>query len=276
MSFMTPSAKNPNIPFTLWQQRELIIELTRRELSQRYRGSFLGFLWSLIVPLLMLVIYTFVFSTIFQARWSSQDSPTPSSEYALIMFVGLTAFNIFSEVVTRSTSLIPNMPNYVKKVAFPLEIYPLVILIASVILSLVNILLIVIGNLLLTHSLPSAILLLPLAYLPLILISIGLGWFVASLGVYIRDLAQIMPVIVTILFFLSPIVYPISMVPQGLQPLLYLNPLTTIVEGFRQVLLWNGCLPWSGWGICTIVSLVIAVIGYIWFMGTKKGFADVL
>jgi lipopolysaccharide transport system permease protein len=273
---MMPESKHSKIPFTLWQQHELIIELTRRELSQRYRGSFLGFLWSLLVPLLMLVLYTFVFSTIFHARWSDQNSPTPSSEYALIIFVGLTSYNIFSEVVTRSTSLIPNMPNYVKKVAFPLEIYPLVILIASVILSLVNVLLIVMGNLLLSRGLSSTILLLPLAYLPLIFISLGLGWFVASLGVYIRDLAQIMPVIVTVCFFLSPIVYPLSMVPQGLQPLLYLNPLTTIVEGFRQVLLWNGPLPWQSWGICTIVSFLIAILGYIWFMGTKKGFADVL
>jgi len=260
----------------LWRYRDLIRELARRELSQRYRGSYLGFIWTLIVPLITLAIYTFVFAFIFDARWAtSSDQPT-TVNYALVLFAGLTAYNIFSEVVSLSTTLIIKVPNYVKKVVFPLEIYPIVIISVAVILSLVNVGIIVLANLILTNSISSNLYLLPIAYIPLIFLCMAMSWFLASLGVYIRDLAQVIPVLLTIMFFLSPIVYPIEAVPEQLQPILYLNPLTTITECFRQSLLWSGAFPWVGWSIWTLISFGLAMLGYAWFMGTKKGFADVL
>lgn len=261
---------------SLWQNRGLILELTRRELTQRYRGSFLGFLWPVIVPLVMLAVYTFVFGYVFQARWQIGERSSSPTQYALILFAGLTAFNIFSETVNRSTTLIVGMPNYVKKVVFPLEVYPLVVLTNALTLSLINLLLLVVGNLVLAGSFSKTIYLLPLAYLPLIFLCLGLGWFLSSLGVYIRDLAQAMPVITTLLFFLSPIVYQIEAVPERLRQVLYLNPLTTIIDGFRQVLLLGGPLPWLSWGIWTGLTFLLAMLGYSWFMGTKRGFSDVL
>ncbi len=260
----------------LWRHRELIRELTKRELRQRYRGSFLGLLWPVIVPLVMLAIYTFVFGYVFKASWQTNDQPTSPIDYALILFTGLTAFNVFSEVVNRSSTLIVSIPNYVKKVVFPLEIYPVVIVSAAITISLVNIVLLLIGNFLLTHTFSKTIFLLPLAYLPLIFLCLGLGWILASLGVFIRDLAQAMPVITSMVFFISPIVYSFEAVPAPFKVILRLNPLTVIVEGFRQVVLWGGPLPWFGWGIWTVLTLVLAYVGYLWFMGTKKGFSDVI
>jgi lipopolysaccharide transport system permease protein len=236
----------------------------------------LGFLWPVIVPLVMLAVYTFVFGYVFQARWQIGERSSSPTQYALILFAGLTAFNIFSETINRSTTLIVGMPNYVKKVVFPLEVYPLVVLANALTLSLINLLLLVVGNLVLAGSFSKTIFLLPLAYLPLIFLCLGLGWFLASLGVYIRDLAQAMPVITTLLFFLSPIVYQIEAVPERLRQILYLNPLTTIIDGFRQVLLLGGPLPWLSWGIWTGLTFILAVLGYAWFMGTKRGFSDVL
>lgn len=268
---------NPkNMVSNLWKNRELIMALAWRDLSQRYRGAFLGFLWSLITPLVMLSIYTFVFSYVFKARWLSSDTPTPAEDYALILFAGLTAFNVLSEVMNRSTTLISGIPNYVKKVVFPLEIYPVVSLVVAILMSLVNVVLLLIGNLILSGGISKTIFLLPLAYLPLLFLCLGLGWFLSSLGVYIRDLIQITPVLTTILFFLSPIVYPVTSTPVRFQAVLSINPLTMITEAFRQVILWGEPLSWTAWSIWTLMTCGFALLGYAWFMGTKKGFADVL
>lgn len=272
MVYLNPKTITSN----LWRYRDLILELTRRELSQRYRGSFLGVLWTLLVPLVMLVVYTFVFSYIFKARWNIAEEQTSSMEYALILFTGMTAFNIFSEVASRSVTLILGMPNYVKKVVFPLEIYPVVVLLMAVVISLVNVGLLIIANILINHTISKTLYLLPLAYLPLAFLCLGLGWLLSSMGVFVRDLAQAMPVIITMMFFLSPIVYPLAAVPEQLRIVLYLNPLTLIIECFRQSLLWGGSLPWTTWSIWTILTFLFAIMGYAWFMGTKKGFADVL
>ncbi len=272
MNFFNPKEMLQN----LWKNRGLIVELTKRELNQRYRGSYLGVVWSVIVPLITLGIYTFVFSYVFKARWQTSGEPTKSTDYALILFAGLTAFNIFSDIFARAPMLVIGQPNYVKKVVFPLEIYPVVNLSAALTLSLINIVLLVVANIFLAHNFSRTLYLLPLAYLPLVFICLAMGWFLSSLGVFIRDLAQAIPVATTILFYISPIVYPIASIPKSLQPLLYINPLTTITESFRQVLLWGGTPPWIPWCIWTVLSMLLALLGYAWFMGTKKGFADVV
>jgi lipopolysaccharide transport system permease protein len=260
----------------LWKRSDLIWALASRELSQRYRGSYLGVVWSVIVPLVMLLIYTFVFSLVFKSRWPGMAQDTPPEQFALILFAGITPFNLFSEVVNRAPNLILNNPNYVKKVIFPLEILPVVSLIVASINSLISIGLLILGNLILMHTVSSTIYLLPLAYLPLLLLSLALGWFLASLGVYVRDIGQGIGVVVQILFFVSPVFYSISAAPQPLQPFLAANPMGTIINGFRQVLLWGQPLPWVGWALCSLVSGILAVLAYGWFMTTKKGFADVL
>lgn len=262
---------------TLWRHRHLMRQITARELTQRYQGSYLGILWSFIIPLIMMAVYTFVFSVVFKARWRS-DATTEASmgEFALTLFAGLTAFNVFAEVVNRAPTLILGVPNYVKKVVFPLEILPVVSVASAVINSLISAGLVVIGSLLLLHKVSATLVLLPLAYLPLIFLTLGLGWFLASLGVYIRDVAQIIGIGVQMLFFMSPVFYPVSAVPVAIRPILQLNPLTPILESFRQVLLWGEPLYWGAWIAWTAGTFVFALFGYAWFAGTKKGFADVM
>lgn len=272
------SLLNPvSMVHSIYKNRELIWNLTKREVKSTYQSSFLGVLWPVIVPLVMLLIYTFVFSVVFQVRWSTgTGQETPRGEFALILFAGLTAFNFFSSVIVGSPGLILAVPNYVKKVVFPLEILPVVIVGAAFITSLINIVLILVGHLLVLHSLPMTALLLPLAYIPLILITLGLAWFLASLGVFVRDIGQAIPVIVQILFFMTPIFYSADRVPNTLRFLVILNPLSFIVDGFRRVLIWNEFLDWRSWGMVTVVSAFVAILGFAWFSATKKAFSDVM
>jgi len=224
----------------------------------------------------MLLIYTFVFGIIFKSRWQTDGPETPTGEFALILFAGLTAFNLFSEVANRSPLLIVGMTTYVKKVVFPLEILPVVAVGVALINSLINICLLIIATLIINHTVSPTLILLPLAYLPLLLFCLGVSWFLSSLGVYIRDIAQGIGIVVQILFFLTPIVYPVTSVPANLQPVLAANPLTFIVDSFRQSVIWNLPLHWKALAAWTVIMGVFAILGYAWFMKTRKGFADVL
>jgi len=253
----------------------LIGQLIRREVGQRYRGSYLGILWSFITPLLMLMIYTFVFSVIFKSSWQP-GSETPIGEFALTLFAGLAAFNLFSEVVNRAPTLILIVPNYVKKVVFPLEILPIVAVGSALVNSLIAVCMVVIGRLFLMGRFSPTILLLPLPYLSLCLLSLGLGWFLASLGVYIRDIGSGISIIVQMLFFLSPVFYPVDAVPEFYRRVILINPLTSILTEFRQSLLWGEVFDLQAWGLWLVFTVLFAMFGYIWFMKTKKGFADVM
>ena len=260
---------------SLWSHRNLIGQLIRREVGQRYRGSYLGILWSFITPLLMLMIYTFVFSVIFKSSWQP-GSETPIGEFALTLFAGLAAFNLFSEVVNRAPTLILIVPNYVKKVVFPLEILPIVAVGSALVNSLIAVCMVVIGRLFLMGRFSPTILLLPLPYLSLCLLSLGLGWFLASLGVYIRDIGSGISIIVQMLFFLSPVFYPVDAVPEFYRRVILINPLTSILTEFRQSLLWGEVFDLQAWGLWLVFTVLFAMFGYIWFMKTKKGFADVM
>lgn len=260
----------------LWQHRRLLVQLVKRDLRQRFQGSYLGALWSFITPLLILLVYTFVFSVVLQAQWS-QSSPSQTGEYALTLLAGLIPFNVFAEVVNRSPSLILSMPNYVKKVVFPLEIMPVVVLSSAVINSLISVGILLAGTLVYLRIFSLTLFLLPLLYLPLMLLCLGFGWLLASLGVFIRDIGQGIPAVVQMLFFLTPIVYPLNRLPESLQSwVVFINPLATVVIGFRQTLLWNSVPPWGLWALWTAIGGVFAWAGYAWFVKTKNGFADVM
>lgn len=259
----------------LWQQRDLIRQMVRREVGQRYRGSYLGVLWSLITPLLMLSIYTFVFSIIFNARWRA-DVETPPGEFALTLFAGLTAYNVFAEVMNRAPGLILAVPNYVKKVVFPLEILPVVSVGTAVVNSFVGVGLVILGNLIFFGAFSRTVFLLPLVYLPLVLLCLGLGWFFASLGVFVRDIGPGIGILVQMLFFLSPVFFPPTAVPELLRGMFYANPLTVILTGFRQTLLWGQVPDWPALAAWTALTGAVALLGYGWFIRTKKGFADVM
>lgn len=255
----------------LWVHRELIFQSTRQEVLQRYKGSYLGLVWSFVTPLGMLAVYTFAFSVILGARRNSSQV-----EYALTLFAGLIVFNVFSEAISSAPRLILGNRNYVTKVVFPLEILVVSKLGSSLVDSLFSVLILVIGALLVYGGLPWTIAFLPLMYLPLILLSLGVSWFLASLGVFVRDIGNLISVIIRMMLFLTPIFYPITLVPEHVRFILYLNPLTFIVNHFRRVLLVGQRPDWGEYLILTVVMFAICVLGYIWFMKSKKTFADVI
>jgi lipopolysaccharide transport system permease protein len=267
---------NPVGPFyKLYLHRDLVGQFTRREIEGRYRGSYLGIIWSMLLPVFMLAIYTFVFSIIFKSRWNG-NSQGSQAEFAVTIFAGLIAFNVFSECMNRAPGLIIGNVNYVKKVVFPVEILPATALGAALFHSLVSVAILTIGSVILLGKFSATVVLLPLAALPLIGLCLGLGWFLASLGVYVRDTAYAVSLITQVLFFLTAIFYPISAIPEVVRPIMYLNPLTSIVEYYRQLLIWNQPIDWGPWSILTLASGVIMLLGYTWFMKTKAGFADVI
>lgn len=259
---------------SLWQHRALTRALVQREVVGRYRGSIMGLVWSFLNPVLMLLIYTFVFSVVFKARWSAgSDSKT---EFALVLFSGLLVFNFFAECFNRAPALVLQNVNYVKKVVFPLEILPWVSLGAALFHALISTLVWLLAYCLLNGAPHPTVLLLPLVLLPLMLFTLGVSWALASLGVYLRDVAQFIGVLTTILMFLSPIFYSGSTLPEEYQGLLMFNPLTPAVEQAREVLYWGRVPNLAEWGYYLLGSAVMAWLGFAWFQKTRKGFADVL
>jgi len=267
---------NPLGPlYSLYRHRDLLNQFTRREIEGRYKGSYLGMIWTLIIPLLLLGIYTFIFSLVFRVKWPGSREIN-QGEFALTLFAGLIAFTIFSEIITRSPSLIVSNPNYVKKVIFPLEILPVSVLGAALFQGLISVAILIAGEFFLLGTVSAKVFLLPLFIIPLAGFSLGLAWFLSSLGVYLRDINYAIGIIVQILFFLSPIFYPIEAVPERFRIFIKLNPLTGILEGFRQVLVWNQWPDFGFWFLQTAGAVLVFVSGYMWFMKTRSGFADVL
>jgi lipopolysaccharide transport system permease protein len=259
----------------LWHKRDLIRQFTWREIQGRYKGSFLGLSWSFVNPLVMLIIYTFVFGIVFQARWP-QAKIDNLSQFALVIFCGLLAFNMFSECMNRAPSVISGVPNYVKKVVFPLEILPVSVLGAALFHALISLSILFAANFLIMGTFEWTIVLLPLIALPLLFLCLGLGWFLASLGVFIPDINHSIALILQILFFMTAIFYSIDTVPQPFQTFIRLNPLTTIIENFRRIILWGTLPNWQDLGVLLLFSAVVMMFGYAWFMKTKKAFADVI
>jgi lipopolysaccharide transport system permease protein len=249
--------------------------MTKREVLGRYRGSVFGLGWSLFHPLLMLMIYTFVFSVVFRARWPGM-AEGGMTDFALSLFVGMIVHGIFAECVNRAPNLILSNVNYVKKVVFPLEILPWVAMGSAVFHGAIS-LAVLLVVLLLTHGMvPWTIILLPLILLPFVWATVGAAWFLSSLGVYIRDIAQTTGIATATLLFVSPVFFPLSAVPIELQGWMKLNPLTFVIESVRRVLILGQGLDWLWWVCYFAASLGIAWGGFWWFQKTRKGFADVI
>lgn len=259
---------------SLSANRSLILSLIRRDVIGRYRGSVMGLLWSFFNPVLMLAVYTFVFSFVFKSRWvGGSDSKI---EFALVLFAGLLVFTLFSECLNRAPGLIVGNVNYVKKVIFPLEILPVVALGSAAFHFLISLVVWLIFYLMFFGVPSLTILQLPLVILPLILMTLGLSWFLASLGVYLRDVSQIIGIVTTVLMFLSPIFYPIIALPEEYRPFMQISPLTFVVEQARGTMIWGESVDWEGWFVYTGFSTLAACLGFAWFQKTRKGFADVL
>lgn len=253
----------------------LIAELTKREFGLRYSGSFFGLFWSFITPILILGVYTFVFKSVFHIRWGEGDDAS-NAQFALILFVGLMLHSLFSDCAMRAPSLIQGHASYVKRVVFPLEILPLVLVINAFLHTALSLLVWVLFCLIINHSLPFSMVYTPLILFPFFIFNVGMVLFLSVMGVYVRDVAQIMGVIITISMFMTPVFYPLSAVPPAFQSIIYLNPLTFAIVEFRNCAVFDLGLNWSHWAIYTVFSFLIFSLGFMFFQKSRKGFADVL
>lgn len=256
---------------SLWAHQYILGQLIKRDVLLRYRGAMFGVLWIFLSPLLMLAIFAFVFGHIFQARWPHQDSGIP---FWLMLYSGLIAFNVFAETVSRSTMAVRGSPSYVKKIIFPLEILPMVPLGAALVHMAFNFMILV-GALTLLGKLHASTLLMPVLMLPLIFFALGFAWFLAAWGVFIKDMSQIVPLMVQMLLFLSPVFYPVQAVPERLQPLYLYNPLGAVIESCRNAINAQP-VDWTVWGWVLVLSIAAMSLSYAFFQHCREEFADVL
>lgn len=276
---MDPHHRQSSSPWamvkTVWRYWALIRQMTVREVVGRYRGSFLGLAWSFFNPLLMLLVYTFVFTTVFHSRWSGAAASDKAS-FAIVLFVGMIVYAIFADNINRAPTLITSNANYVKRVVFPLEILPLVGMGASVFHALISLFVWLLAYVLLVGMPHLTVLLLPLVILPFIVGTLGASWFLASIGVFMRDVNQTVGILTTALMFLAPVFYSIDSVPTPFKAVVMANPATFIIEQARVVLVWGRMPDWVGLGVYSLVSILFAWAGFWWFQKTRKGFSDVL
>ena len=276
---MNPHAAQPtsfgSMVGSLWSHRQLIVQMARREVIGRYKGSVMGLLWSFLNPIFMLMVYTFVFSVVFKAKWGSSGDES-KMQFAVVVFAWMVVQALFADILNRAPTLILSNVNYVKKVVFPLETL-IAIAAGSALFHACASLLVLLGAFsVLNGSLHWTAVFLPLVFLPLLILSLGCGWFLASLGVYLRDVGQFVGVLTTVLMFLSPVFFPVSALPAAVQPWILLNPLTFIIEQTRAVVIWGAMPDWSGLAFYLVGASTFAWLGYAWFQKTRKGFADVL
>jgi lipopolysaccharide transport system permease protein len=261
---------------SLWRNRQLIVQMTTREVAGRYKGSALGLTWSFFNPVFMLTVYTFVFSEVFKARWSGSGGDESKTQFAVVLFVGLIVQGLFAEVLNRAPGLILSNVNYVKKVVFPIEILPVIAMGTALFHGLISLCVLLAAFTLFNGYLHWTVVFFPLVFFPLIVLSLGLTWMLASLGVFLRDVGQTIGIITTVLMFLSPVFYPMTAVPERFRPIIMANPLTFIIEQAREVLIWGHLPNWIGLGKYSLLAFVVVWMGYVWFQKTRKGFADVL
>lgn len=257
------------------KHRSLIFQLVRRDILSRYRGSLLGMGWSLVTPMLMLGVYTFVFVGVFRARWPGAEQGG-GVEFALQMLAGLMVFNLFAEMAAQAPRLVLDQANLVTKVVFPLEILPWVKLLSGLFYLVLNALVLVLATWLVRGTLPPTALVLPLVMLPLLPFLLGLGWLLAALGVYVRDVGHAMGLVVNLAMFLSPVFYSAHTLAPEWQGALYANPLTLVIESVRQVVLQGVWPNVSALLLYSALALGFAALGGVFFDTTRKGFTDVL
>ncbi len=260
---------------SLWRNRHLIAQMTRREVVGRYKGSVMGLTWSFFNPVFMLAVYTFVFSVVFKSRWGV-DGDESKMQFAVVLFVGMIVHGFFAEVLNRAPGLVLANVNYVKKVVFPLEILPVIAMGAALFHSLISLGVLLSAFVIFNGYVHWNVVLIPLVLMPLVILTLGLAWMLASLGVFLRDVGQTIGIITMVMMFLAPVFYPITALPEEFRPWIMANPLTFIIEQAREVLIWGRMPNWLGLGAYLLVAMVVAWAGYAWFQKTRKGFADVL
>lgn len=268
------SASPREMVASFWRNRSLIYALSKREVIGRYKGSYLGILWSFFNPLLMLAVYAFVFGEVFNTHWGIKSNSR--MEFAIVLFAGLIVFNFFSECVTKAPSIILLNINYVKKVVFPLEILPIVNVFSAIFHMAISLLVWIVCSLFFFDALPFVAILLPITLLPFLFFTLGMSWFLASLGVYLRDVSQVISIFVAALLFLSPIFYPLSSLPEQYRPIFKLNPITPTVEMARGMLIYGNISNIEYFLVYSFLMIIIGWLGFLWFQLTRRGFADVI
>jgi len=257
------------------RNRQLLVQMTRRDVVGRYRGSLIGLAWSFFNPLLMLAIYTFVFLTIFKARWDVGDDSTRAG-FAVILFVGVIVHGLLAECITKAPGLVLGNANYVKRVKFPLEILSWVTIGSALFHALVSSMVLLCVQLLLGHGIPLTAMLFPILLFPLVLVAAGFTWILSATSVYVRDIGMLTGLLATALMFLAPVFYPMSAIPSEYRWIAMLNPLTFIIEQGRAVLIAGQLPDWPGLLLYSAIATLFAWLGFWWFQRTRNGFADVI
>lgn len=259
----------------LQRHGRLIRQFVIRDVLSRYRGSYLGVFWSLLRPLAMLATYTVVFGFIFQSKLGNRPDET-KLDFTLALFCGLILFDFFAECLSRAPTLVLVNTNYVTKVVFPLEILPVMTVGAAFTQLVISFIPLLIALLCAHGSIPLTVLYLPVILVPLIILCLGMTWLLASLGVFIRDINSLVPVLVIIILYASAIFYSIKRVPEKFLPIVLYNPLAAVIDQTRNAVLWGIAPDWTRYGFVLLGSSLLMVLGYAFFMRTKSAFADVL
>ena len=263
--------------FELINKREIIKQLTIRDVGLKYKGSKLGICWAAINPLLMLSVYTLIFSQVFKARWG--DSAVHADDpiyFGLNIFCGLIIFNMYAECVARGPRSISSNPNFVKKIIFPLSTLGVTVVGSALTQALINCMILIMIEMTFMHNLPITTLAIPMIWLPVILQLLGITWILSVVGIFLRDIEQVMNAVISALMFMSPIFYPSGALPQKIRWIAEVNPLTFGIEETRNLLIKGNMTQTSEWMLQMLLSLVICQCGY-WFLDrTKKHFGDLV
>lgn len=257
----------------LQNYRSLLPQMIRRDISERYKGSVLGVFWSLITPLILLGVYTFVFSGLFNSRWSGSDS---TADFAVILFAGLFMYQFFADVLVKAPSLIVSNSNFVKKVVFPLELLVPVITGSALFHAFISFLILLAATLYVQGYIPTTVIWTPVIILPFVVMTLGFGWMLAAFGVYLRDIGQVMGTLTTALLFLAPIFYPPDAIPNWIAPYVNLNPIAIPIEMLRGAVIFGEGPNVMLYIAYSFAAIIICFLGYISFQKTRGGFADVL
>jgi len=265
-----------NVWRPLWelpQRAELIWSLAKRDLLTRYKGSVLGIFWAIVTPVVMIAIFTFIFAGIFGARFGNSNSHWT---YALYLFCGLILWTMFQDTLQQSSTTIVNHSNLVKRVIFPRETFPVAQAFSALGNQLFASIALLLAVVVIEHRLALTFLWLPVLLIPQLLIAIGAGWLLASLGVFLRDIVQGVSLVLMAWMYLTPIIYPESIVPERFSRVIPMNPFTPLIRNYRRIFLESQQPDWTGLGYFTIVAALVFLFGYWWFARTRKNFADVI
>lgn len=252
---------------------DLVKSLARREVAVRYKGSVLGILWAIVTPVVTIATFTLIFAGIFGARFGASGS---GWEFALYLFCGVLPWTAFQEAVQLSSQKIVSQANLVKRVVFPLEILPVAQALASLTNQLFGTIALLVGAIIIQRTLHPTILWLPVLIVPQLLLTFGAAWLVASLGVFLRDIVQGVALLLMVWMYLTPIIYPESVVPERFRPYINANPFTPLIRSYRNIMLEGVGPDWGGLAYCTGFALIVFIFGYWWFAKTRKNFADVI